>query len=150
MLAWSIRTLRTRFTIPKAWLALAAATAFTLLITYHRPWDAKLVMLAIPPCSMLWARHDWLGKIAFAATAPAVLFAGDLPLSAFKTSGDYLHPGTTTLGGQLLTVILMRPESLALLAMGVFYLWAYLRTAAIRTDRFAASNAQVQEAGAGR
>ena len=47
LLAWSIWTLRTRFSVQKAWLALAAVTAFTLLITYHRPWDAKLVMLAI-------------------------------------------------------------------------------------------------------
>ena len=38
LLVWSIWTLRTRISVPRAWLALAAVTAFTLLITYHRPW----------------------------------------------------------------------------------------------------------------
>lgn len=84
-LIWSIWTLRTRFTAHKAWFALAAGTAFELLITYHRPWDARLVMLAIPACCVLWARPGRLGKIAFLVTAAGVLFAGVLPLASFKT-----------------------------------------------------------------
>lgn len=134
LLVWSVWSLRTRFSIPTAWLALAAATPFGLLITYHRPWDAKLVMLAIPPCCMLWAARGRLGKFAFAVTAAAVLFAGDVPLAASKTAADMLHLSTAGLGAQLLTVILRRPESIALLAMGVFYLWTYLRTASLHAE----------------
>jgi hypothetical protein len=130
LLVWAIGTLRTRFSISKAWLALAAATAFTLLITYHRPWDAKLVMLAIPPCCMLWAERGGRAKIAFWITAAAVLFAGDFPLAVFKTIADLLHVSRAGIGGQLLSLVLIRPESLALLAMGVFYLWIYLRSVA--------------------
>jgi hypothetical protein len=127
LLVWSIWTLRTRVSISKTWLALAAATAFTLLVTYHRPWDAKLVMLAIPPSCMLWTRRGGLGKTAFWITTAAVLFAGDFPLAVLKTIADSLHVNRSGFGGQLLSVVLIRPESIALLAMGIFYLWTYLR-----------------------
>lgn len=134
LLVLSIWTLRTRFSLFRAWLGLAAVTAFTLLITYHRPWDAKLVMLAIPPCCMLWAGHGRLGKIAFAVTMTAVVFAGDFPLAVFKTLADSLHVSTRGFGRQLLTLVLIRPESIALLAMGIFYLWTALRSGVVRAE----------------
>ena len=134
LLVWLIRTLRTRFSIPNAWLALAAVVPCGLLITYHRPWDAKLVILAIPACSMLWARRNRLGKIAMLVTVAATFFAGDASLAFFKGLADELHPGTATLGGQLLTVVLRRPESIALLAMGVFYMWAYVMPAEVLVE----------------
>jgi hypothetical protein len=143
LLAWSIWILRTRFSIPRAWLALAAVVPFTLLITYHRPWDAKLVMLAIPPCCMLWARRDRLGKIAFSITTVAVLFAGDFPLAVFKTLADSLHVSIAGLGQQLVTLVLRRPESIALLAMGLFYLWTYLRTSAVHAENAVEADVQV-------
>ena len=127
LLVWSIWTLRTRASISKAWLALATAAAFTLLITYHRPWDAKLVMLAIPPCCMLWARRSGQGTVALWITGAAVLFAGDFPLAVFKMIADSLHVSRAGFGGQLLSVVLIRPESIALLAMGIFYLWTTLK-----------------------
>jgi hypothetical protein len=129
-LVWAVWTLRTRVSVEKAWLALAAATAFTLLVTYHRPWDAKLVMLAIPPCCMLWAGRRRRGKIGFWITTAAVLFAGDFPLAVFKTIANSLHVSQAGFGGQLLSVALLRPESIALVALGLFYLWAYLRSTA--------------------
>jgi hypothetical protein len=139
LLAWSIWTLRTRFSVRKAWLALVAAAAFTLLITYHRPWDAKLVMLAIPPCCMLWAGRGRLGKIAFSITTAAALFAGDFPLAVFKTIADSLHVSTAGFGRQLLTLVLIRPESIALLAMGISYLWIYLRADAVHAENVESS-----------
>ncbi len=134
LLVWAIRTLRTRFSVFKAWLGLATVTAFTMLITYHRPWDARLVMLAIPPCCLLWAGRGRLGKTAFWITTAAVLFAGDFPLAVFKTTADALRVNTDGFGRQLEALVLIRPESIALLAMGVFYLWTYLRADAIEVE----------------
>jgi len=85
------------------------------------------VMLAIPPSCMLWTRRGGLGKTAFWITTAAVLFAGDFPLAVLKTIADSLHVNRSGFGGQLLSVVLIRPESIALLAMGIFYLWTYLR-----------------------
>lgn len=125
-LIWSIWTLRTRFAAQKAWFALAAGAAFELLITYHRPWDARLVMIAIPGCCVLWARRGRLGKIAFLVTVTGILFAGVVPLATFKTLADFLHTTTADFGAQLLTLLLRRPEPIALSVMGAFYLWIYL------------------------
>jgi hypothetical protein len=38
-----------------------------------------------------------------------------------------LHITTVGLPGELLTVVLTRPAPLVLLAMGIFYLWIYVR-----------------------
>jgi uncharacterized membrane protein len=43
---------------------------------------------------------------------------------------DNLHINTTGIFGKILTVMLIRPASLALLVMGVFYLWLFLRRTA--------------------
>ena len=127
-IVWSIGTLRRSFSIRKAWLALAAATAFTLLITYHRIWDAKLVMLAIPACCLLWAEGGTLGKVAVLITSIAAFLTGDVSLAAFDVVIGSLHVNTNGILASAITVVLTRPASLALLAMGVFYLWAYLRS----------------------
>lgn len=127
LLAWAIGTARARFSRQNAWIAMAAVTALTLLITYHRVWDAKLIMLAIPACCQLWAEGGWTGKFAFALAAAAVLFTGDVSLAFFDSIYNLSHMSDTGISGLLLTVVFLRPASIALLAMGVFYLWAYLR-----------------------
>jgi hypothetical protein len=144
-LIWVIGTLRMRFAAHKAWFALAAGTAFELLITYHRPWDARLVMLAIPACCILWARPGRLGKIAFLVTGGGVLFAGVVPLASFKTLADFLHTSTADFGAQLLTLVLRRPEPIALLVMGVFYLWVYLRPEVQSADTAASKTVSIEE-----
>ena len=140
LLPWSILTLRTPFSVSRAWLALAVAVAFGLLITYHRPWDAKLVMLAIPSCCILWAGRGRLARAAFFITGAAVLFAGDLSLAFVKTLADSLPSGTAGFGPRLVTLAFRRPEPVALLAMGVFYLWIYARSSAARAAPVAGSH----------
>ncbi len=126
LLAWAIWTLRTRFSVPKAWLALATVTAFTLLITYHRLWDAKLVMLAIPACCLLWAEGKRPGKAALLITSAAALATGEISLIIFEATVNSFPWSTNGIVATAIFVVLDRPASLALLAMGVFYLWAYL------------------------
>jgi hypothetical protein len=72
LLVWSVSTLRSRFSQSRAWLALAAVVPLTMLVTYHRPWDAKLLMLTVPACAMLWAEGG-----AIARNCPAGDYRGD-------------------------------------------------------------------------
>jgi hypothetical protein len=142
LLVWSVGTLRSRFSQPRAWLALAAVTTLTMLVTYHRPWDAKLLMLTIPACAMLWAEGGWIGRIALLVNGAGLVLTGDVPLAILARLGNNLHASTTGLSGKLLTVVFMRPASLILLVMAIFYLWVYVRrTAAPATD----SRGSVQE-----
>jgi hypothetical protein len=135
LLAWSVRTLRSRFSQSRAWLALAAVTALTMLVTYHRPYDARLLLLTIPACAMLWAEGGAIGWIALLVSAAGLALTGDIPLAILTSLSNNLHMGTAGVFGKILTVVLLRPASLILLVMGIFYLWVYLRpTARVSTD----------------
>jgi uncharacterized membrane protein len=63
-------------------------------------------------------------------TTAGLVLTGDIPLALLSILADQLHIGPTGISGKLLMVVLMRPASLALLAMSVFYLWAYLHRTA--------------------
>jgi len=135
LLAWSVRTLRAHFSHARAWLALAAIVPLTILVTYHRPYDAKLLLLTIPACAMLWAEGGVIGWIALTVNTAGFVFTGDVPLAILVILTNNWHCCTAGIFGQMLTVLLTRPAPLILLAMGIFYLWAYLRrTFALSTN----------------
>lgn len=124
---WAIKTLRSRFSANSPWLALATIVPITLLVTYHRPYDAKLLLLAIPACATLWAEGTKTGRSAFLVTTLAILATSDIPLVLLIELAKHFHVEPIGLTGKLLTVALTRPASLALLVMAVFYLWIYVR-----------------------
>jgi len=135
LLVWSVRTLMARFSHARAWLALAAIVPLTMLVTYHRPYDAKLLLLTIPACAMLWTEGGVVGWIAFIVNTAGFVFTGDVPLAILVILTNNWHCCTAGIFGQMLTVLLTRPAPLILLAMGIFYLWAYLRrTFALSTN----------------
>ncbi len=55
LVAGAVRVLMSRFTKENAWIALAAIAALSMLPVYHRGYDAKLLLLTVPACSILWA-----------------------------------------------------------------------------------------------
>jgi hypothetical protein len=122
-----VRTLRSRFSQRGAWLALAAIAPITILVTYHRPYDAKLLLLAVPACAMLWAEGRPIRWLALLVTTAGIVFTADIPLTILTILSSALHVSTAGLSGQMLTVVLTRPTPLILLAMGIFYLWVYMR-----------------------
>ncbi len=134
LLVWAIWTLRTRFSVPKAWLALAAVVPLTLLINYHRLWDARLVMLAIPACCLLCAKDGPLGKAAILITSAAVLVTGDISLVIYLSTVNSFPWTPHGIVATAIDAVLIRPASCALLAMGVFYLWVYLRRMSAEQD----------------
>jgi len=131
LFVWPVTTLRTRFSPANAWIALAAVSALTMLVTYHRPYDAKILLLTIPACAMLWAGGGPIGRLALLVNTAGVVFTSDIPLEILVILTKNLHLSTTTLTGQILTVLLMRPVPLILLVMGIFYLWVYVRRASV-------------------
>lgn len=129
LLVWLVRTLLPRVFPRRAWLALAAVVPLTMLVTYHRPYDAKLLLLTVPACAMLWAEGGLLGLGALLMNAAGFVLIGDVPLAILMILTRGLRLSTSALSGQILTVALMRPTPIILLAMGIFYLWVYLRRA---------------------
>jgi len=127
LLLGAVRTLRSRFSQSRAWLALAAIVPLTMLVTYHRPYDAKLLLLTVPACALLWAEGGPISWIALILNTAGFVLTGDLPLAILVILTNNWHVSTTGIFGRILTVILTRPVPLILLAMGIFYLWLYLR-----------------------
>jgi hypothetical protein len=142
LLVWIVRTLQLRSSRARAWLALSAVVALTMLVTYHRPPDAKLLLLAVPACAMLWAEGGRIRWIALLVTSAGVVLTGDIPLAMLLNAARNLPPNSTGILGAILTLALSRPASLILLIFGVFYLWAYLR----RTPPFPAKAGTSQQA----
>ncbi len=127
LLVWTVRTLRTRISQRRAWIALAAVVPLTLVVTYHRPYDAKLLLLTVPACCLLWAEGKPIRWVALGLSAAGIVLTSDLPLIIIMVLTKNMHVSTVGLSGQTVTDVLIRPAPLILLAMGIFYLWIYVR-----------------------
>jgi hypothetical protein len=120
-----------------AWLVLAAAAApLSMLPTYHFQHDAKLLLLAIPACAILWARRGLFGWAALLITSAAIIVNGDIFTGIRILLTKSLLVPHDGFGSHLLTMILTRPGPLVLLATAIFYLWAARRL--VRLDKNAA------------
>jgi hypothetical protein len=133
LLAWTLKALVSRSSPAMAWLALAAVIPLTLLVTYHRPHDAKLLLLTIPACAMLQSKGGLVSRIAILISAAGVFFSSDILLALLVSTANHFHLTATRVGGKLLVVLLTRPASLVLFAMALFYLWIYVRQDSIKT-----------------
>jgi hypothetical protein len=134
LLVWLLLTLRARCSPLKSWLALAFIAAITMLTTGHHYYDAKLLLLTVPACAMLWAEGGPIRWIAFLVTAAGMVFTGDFPLAILASIANNIHFSTTGFMGKMLTLALLRPAPLALLAVAIFYLWIYARHACKDSD----------------
>ena len=129
LLVWGVTTLRSHFSIDRALFALAAIVPLTMLVTYHRPYDAKLLLLSVPACAIIWAEGAPIRWLALLVTTAGVVMTGEVPLAALVNLTNNLTIGTPGIFGDMLKVIVLRPASLALLAMAIFYVWVYARRA---------------------
>jgi len=129
VLVWAFVTIRNRPSGANAWLALAAAAPLSMLPTYHFQHDAKLLLLTIPACSILWAKRGWLGWSSLLVTGFGILLNGDI-LTAIRIvlTRGILVPQPTFVS-RLTTAVLTRPAPLILLVSSIFYLGVYIRFA---------------------
>ena len=126
LLVWAIITVRSRPTAARTWLALAAISALTMLPVYHRQYDAKLLLLSVPACAMLWAEGGLVRWLAVLLNSAAFVVTGDLSTAVFLGLVNSLHPSSAW-AATLQTYAQVMPAPLILLAMSGFYLWAYAR-----------------------
>ena len=120
LLVWIIVVFRSPRTAPNHYLALAAIAALSMLPVYHRPHDAKLLLLTLPACSVLAGDGGAIGRIAVVLNSAAIVLTSDLPLGMLALMTKDQHSTWKTL-------LLGRPMPLILLALGAFYLWVYAR-----------------------
>jgi hypothetical protein len=127
LLVWAVATLRSRMTPDKAWLALAAISALSMLPVYHRQYDAKLLMLTVPACAMLYIEGGVRGKLALVINVLGFVFTGDVVWAVLLSLIGNPHGLIARLPGQFLVAIQVFPAPMILLAMGIFYLSVFVR-----------------------
>lgn len=142
ILAWAIAAVRKRFSHQSALLALAAISALSLLPLYHRTHDAKILLLTVPACALLWAGKAPQRWTALVLTSAAIFITSDIPLLLLLDVTRGLPGSPTTLTAKLLDLILLQPVPLILLVTGCFYLWVYLRSNPAQQQRPAAPPVQ--------
>jgi hypothetical protein len=129
LLAGAIRVINARYTRQNAWYALAAVAALSMLVVYHRAYDAKLLLLEVPACAMLWREGGRLKWLAGLMTTLSILCTADLPLALLLVFMEGMKGNIRTGWGKVLTACVFHPAPLILLVTGLFYLWVYfLRT----------------------
>jgi len=127
LLIGAVVTLRAKPKQATVWLGLAAIASFTLLPVYHRIYDAKLLILTVPACALLWAEGGRLRWVALALTTLAQLVTGELVWSVVLVCVERLHLSAATLHGPTVGALFSIPVPLTLLVLGCFYLWVYVR-----------------------
>ncbi len=127
LLCWFAAFRRWRPTKDGILLALASLSALTMLPTYHRVYDTRLLLLTIPACALLWVQGGVLAWSALAVTSLGIFLTGDLVLVLLVRSADRFHLATASTTDKLLLILVERPLPLILLLVACFYLWAYAR-----------------------
>jgi hypothetical protein len=123
LLIWGFIAVRAPRSRETQFVSLAAVIPLSLLPVYHHFYDTKLLLLCIPGFALLWSRPGKQRWLALSLTLAALIVTGDLTHTVLNRN----H-----LGGWMQSFIPNFPVLLApmtLLAMGIFYLWAFWRTA---------------------
>jgi hypothetical protein len=111
--------------VNKCWLLCYAATP---LVTYHRPYDARLLLLlTIPACSMLWSEGGAVGIAALTVNIVGILSVADVPLAIMCTLGKHVQAHSVGLVGRASALMLFHATPVILLAVGIFYLCVNVR-----------------------
>jgi hypothetical protein len=124
MLVWAFFSLRMKPGRARSLLALAAIAPLTMLPSYHLQHDAKLMMLSIPACAMLWARRGWIGWSAMLITGAGVVINGDMFSGARVLLTHAFIIPEPNFTSRLTTVLLTRQAPLIVFAMAIFFLIA--------------------------
>jgi len=137
---WGVVVLRSRRSMFHACLALAAIAPLSMLPVYHRTYDAKLLLLTVPACAMLWAEGRFTGRLALFINIVGLVFSADLLSMALIAIDSKFHVPPLAPLGHLMTGLQVFAAPLSLLAMGIFYLWVFAERARAQ-DAFAGPTA---------
>ena len=122
LVAWAVVRLRSRPSPKTAWLAIAPIAALSMLPVYHRLDDAKLLLLTVPACAMLWIKGGPIGRIAALLNVVQILLTSGIPWAIFFAVIKGIQFPGRGFARQLLIALQVFPAPIILLSVSVFYL----------------------------
>jgi len=135
LIVWLVPALRRPHGPRGSFFPLAFVAALTMLVSYHRPYDAKLLFLAIPACAHLSTQKSRIAILGTTLTSAAIAFTSDIPIAILTVVTARLRVPDASLVEKISTILITRPAPIFLLALASFYLFACLRsTSEIRFD----------------
>lgn len=126
-LAWAVAVLRSRCTTEGLWFVFAGIAALSMLPSYHRPYDAKLLLLTVPAFAILWAKPGLIRWAALFLSGAAISATGDFPLALLTVIAHQVPISADSFFGKLMVVLLWDPTPLILLATSIFFFWVFAR-----------------------
>ena len=125
LLFWAREILLDRHAAGHIWYALAAAAPMTMLLIYHRSYDAKLLLIGLPACARLWNGRGARGWTALLLGVFSIGLMNEVSLSMLASMTSALPVHQSGLNRNTLLAVLAHPAPFTLLAMSLFYLWVY-------------------------
>jgi hypothetical protein len=126
LVAWAIATGRSRCSPRSAWFAIAPIAALSMLPVYHRLDDAKLLLLTVPACTMLWIKGGLIARIAVLLNTAQILLTSGIPWAIFFALVKRMQFSETAFTRQFLVVFQVFPAPMILLVLATFYLSIYV------------------------
>ncbi len=136
ILVWLREIVRDRQAERHIWYSLAVAAPITMLISYHRSYDAKLLLICLPALLQLWSRRGVNGRIAFLLLATSIGLINEVTISFLNSLTQGLPVHRSGLSRYTPLVVLAHPISFTLLAMSLFTLRLYILAVRDSTDEF--------------
>jgi hypothetical protein len=134
LLIWVVKTVRTQLSVSGLWFALAPISAIAMLPVYHRLYDAKIILVAIPASAMLWKRGGAIAWASSLMSAAAVFLTGGLPWAVLLRVLSNLSLSNTPATVATLIWLQVLPVPLTLLSFGLLFLFVYLKNGLGATD----------------
>jgi hypothetical protein len=106
------------------WLGLATIAVLSLLPVYHRPHDAKILLLTLPACAMLCAEGGPTAWLALLFTGGGIVVTSELPLIFLQV---FAVSPTSGIRARVLYLLTTRPAPLILFAESFFFLYVYVK-----------------------
>lgn len=131
LIFWMIKVYRTAPFGERAWLALAPATALSMLPVYHRLDDAKVLLLIVPACAYVLRSSRAMGRRAAVVTGAQIVLTCALPWAIFLEVIKRIPTPASDAGRQLLVAAQVMPAPLILLCTAAFYLHTAVKLRAL-------------------
>jgi len=133
-LIWVRNAIQANASTDDLWLSLAFVVPLTLLFTYHRIHDCKVMLLTIPACTRLWARRGVIGWLALLINGLAIFATSEIPSTFLVGATNRLQFAQASIAQKIALLPLARSAPLLLLAMAIFYLVIYLSESKSQTS----------------